>query len=81
MGWVISTGSNVPKLNRIIELQVSDNGVGVPQWFDFRTSGKMGLQGVFAIGEHQLQGEVKFEARHGVVCRIRFRDTLYHARM
>ena len=58
-----------------IELQVSDNGVGIPEGFDFRKSETMGLQNVFAIVEHQLQGEVKFEVNNGITCQIRFKDT------
>ena len=65
----------------IIELRVADNGVGVPAGFDFRKHGKMGLQSVFAIGEYQLQGEVKFEVNNGLVCFLRFSNTLYQARV
>jgi PAS domain S-box-containing protein len=64
-----------------MELQVSDDGVGVPQGFDFKSSDTLGLQNVFAIGQHQLQGEVVFEVQDGITCRIRFKDTLYSRRV
>lgn len=57
-----------------IELCVSDNGVGVPEGFDFRTSGRLGLQSVFAIGEHQLQGQVVFQSDGGLSCKVNFTD-------
>ncbi|MEE8389852.1 MAG: histidine kinase dimerization/phosphoacceptor domain -containing protein [Anaerolineae bacterium] len=64
-----------------IELEVSDNGVGVPEGFDFRNSDTLGLQSVFAIGEHQLGGKVTFESCDGITCQIRFKDTLYSRRV
>ena len=64
-----------------IELRVSDDGVGVPKDFAFRKSGTLGFQNVFAIVEHQLQGEVKFDVNNGITCQIRFKDTLYSQRV
>ncbi len=58
--------------NDIIELSVADNGVGVPEGFDFRKSEKMGVQSVFAIAEHQLRGDVSFESHNGIVCTLHF---------
>ncbi len=60
--------------DNVIELIAADNGVGVPEGFDFRNSVKMGIQSVFAIGEHQLRGEVQFESRGGVICTLRFHE-------
>ncbi|RME85238.1 MAG: GAF domain-containing protein, partial [Caldilineae bacterium] len=64
-----------------IELVVSDNGVGVPPDFDFRQSDTLGLYTVFAIVEHQLQGEIDFESDHGLTCRIRFNEQIYFERV
>ncbi|MDD9943909.1 MAG: PAS domain S-box protein [Myxococcales bacterium] len=65
-----------------IELRHCDDGVGVPEGFDFRTTGTLGMQTISAIAEHQLQGEVLFEAaRSGICCRVRFRDVLYQPRV
>jgi two-component sensor histidine kinase len=58
-----------------IILEVSDNG------FDFRNSGTFGLRMVIAIAEYQLQGQVTFAAGEGVTWHVRFRDSLYRARV
>ena len=58
-------------------LEVSDDGVGQPAGFNWRETETLGLQTVVAIGEHQLQGSVTFEAGRGVTCRVCFRDDLY----
>ena len=54
-----------------IELTFSDDGVGVPPGFDFRTGRTLGLQMVIMLVEHQLRGRVEFEGSRGVSCRIR----------
>ncbi|MBN2001627.1 PAS domain S-box protein [candidate division KSB1 bacterium] len=64
-----------------IELLVADNGIGVPDGFDFRAKKSLGLQTIFIIAEHQLQGEIKFEVENGVSCFIRFKDRLYSPRV
>jgi two-component sensor histidine kinase len=42
--------------NDLIELTVSDNGIGVPEGFEFETSGKTGIKSIYNIALHQLQG-------------------------
>ncbi len=64
-----------------IELMVADDGVGVPKDFDFRSSGKLGLQSIFAIGEYQLRAKVDFHTDKGVGCSLCFRDTFYQPRV
>ena len=59
----------------------SDNGVGVPPGFDFRTQETLGLKLIFGIGEQQLQGTVSFENRNGISCIIEFPPTSYQARV
>jgi two-component sensor histidine kinase len=59
-----------------IELELSDNGVGFPDNFDLRHIKTLGLQSVFAIVEHQLQGKIKYEIKNGTVCRIKFKESL-----
>jgi two-component sensor histidine kinase len=54
-----------------IELNFSDDGVGVPPGFDFRARQTLGLQTVIMLVEHQLRGRVDFEGGRGVSCRIR----------
>jgi two-component sensor histidine kinase/CheY-like chemotaxis protein len=64
-----------------VDLIIADNGKGVPQDFDFRLNGHLGIQNVFILVEHQLHGQVEFESHQGVTCRIRFQDTYYEARV
>ncbi len=63
-----------------IEVAYADNGIGVPQGFDFRNQPTLGLQMIFMLGEHQLQGQVQFESGRGVACRIRFNEAIFRAR-
>ncbi|MCP4537618.1 MAG: PAS domain S-box protein [Chloroflexi bacterium] len=65
----------------MIVLQVSDNGVGIPQDFDFRQSDTLGIQTVLGLAEHQLGGEVTIDTISGVTWHIRFRDDLYSPRV
>jgi len=67
--------------NETLQLGVSDNGVGVRQDFDFRKDAGVGIKTVFAIGETQLLGKVKFESVKGLSCVVTINDTLYRARI
>ncbi|MBN1873541.1 MAG: PAS domain-containing protein [Anaerolineae bacterium] len=67
--------------NNVIVFSVSDNGVGVPEGFDFRHNNAFGLQTVFALAEHQLHGTVSFAVRHGVTCQVQFEDNLCQPRI
>ncbi len=64
-----------------LELHVSDNGVGVPDQFDFREQDTLGLQSIIALAEQQLRGRITFAGEHGVACTIEFTDTLYTERV
>lgn len=64
-----------------IEIGVSDDGAGVREGFDFRKEGRVGMKTVFAIGEIQLGGRVFFESDKGLSCKVRFKDSLYGARV
>jgi len=59
-----------------IELHVSDNGVGVPEQFDFRGQDTLGLQTIIGLAEHQMQGRVRFSNDNGIACVVEFSDTL-----
>jgi len=61
----------------LIELHVSDNGIGVPKGFDFRNQQTLGLQTIFAIAEQQLQGKIIVELNNGVSWHISFKDNIY----
>jgi PAS domain S-box-containing protein len=64
-----------------VELTVSDDGVGVPEEFDFDRHGRIGLKIIRAIGEEQLQGSISFASGNGVSCTVRFRDSHYSPRV
>ncbi len=57
----VQIGLRQPAENEV-EIWVSDNGVGLPEGFDCRKAGKLGMKTIFMIGEGQLQGKVEFEA-------------------
>jgi two-component sensor histidine kinase len=46
----------------ILRLEVEDDGSGLPEGFDFRTDGKLGIQNVLLIVEGQLRGTVELES-------------------
>jgi PAS domain S-box-containing protein len=64
-----------------LELHVADNGVGVPEMFDFRKQDTLGLQTIIALAEHQLRGRVAFTSDHGITCIVEFSDNLYTERV
>jgi len=53
-------------------LSVSDNGVGFPPDFDWKTSQSLGLQLVMLLGQRQLKGQVELDCSSGTAFRLRF---------
>lgn len=64
-----------------IEITVADNGVGLPDGFDFRKSDTFGLQSVVALAEHQLLGKIELTTDKGTEFQIRFKETGYEERV
>lgn len=64
-----------------IDLYFADDGVGLPDNFDFRRQKTVGMQIIFALVEQQLQGSVDFKIENGLTCHIRFTDTSYKERI
>ncbi|MBN1552829.1 sensor histidine kinase, partial [bacterium] len=62
-----------------IHFTFSDNGVGIPNGFDVRKAGSIGLQTVCAIVEKQMKGNVEFENGRGLTVRIRFKERIYRS--
>jgi two-component sensor histidine kinase/PAS domain-containing protein len=62
-------------------LRYSDDGVGVPDGFDFRDRGSLGMRLIFSIAEQQMLGSVKFGNEGGVSCSIEISTDLYKARI
>lgn len=67
------TGKNI--------LRYSDDGVGVPDGFDFRNSNTLGFKLIYSIGEIQMMGDLKIESKNGIICLFEFCDNLYQARV
>ncbi len=61
-----------PADNNTVEIDFADNGIGVPSGFDFRRQTTLGLQTIISLVEQQLGGQITFEVRDGVACRLRF---------
>lgn len=57
-----------------IEMDVQDDGIGLPDGFDLRRSGKAGLRTVLGLGESQLYGRVDFGGGSGVSCSVTFKE-------
>ncbi len=64
-----------------IILQYSDDGVGVPDGFDFRNQNTLGLKLIYNIGESQMMGKVVMENNNGVSCSVEFSNKFYKARV
>jgi PAS domain S-box-containing protein len=58
-----------------IHLRVCDNGVGLPAGFQPRDDGRLGLQTLFALVEHQLQGTIEFTSGPGLTADMTFQNT------
>jgi PAS domain S-box-containing protein len=65
----------------VIEITVSDNGIGMPDDFNFRKNDSLGFQIIFDIVEEQLLGKVYFETNKGLTCHVLFKDMQYISRI
>lgn len=64
-----------------IELQVSDNGIGIPDNINIEESNTLGYQIIQSIAADQLQGKVKYDTHYGVSFKVVFSDSLYSERV
>lgn len=64
-----------------IELDFSDNGVGLPEGFEIRKDGRMGFKTILALVEYQLGGQATFHSQEGLHCQIHFRDHPFEIRV
>ncbi len=65
----------------LIEIEIRDNGVGLPPGFDILDTTSLGVQLVRRIAGHQLRGEITSEENNGLCWCLRFRDDLYSERV
>jgi PAS domain S-box-containing protein len=64
-----------------INLEISDNGIGIPQEHNLQQSDTLGVQTIFGVAKHQLNAVVNLETNHGVSWQIQFEDDLYSSRV
>jgi two-component sensor histidine kinase len=55
-----------------VELAVSDNGVGIPESFDLKSTDSLGLKLVKILVENQLDGSIDMENKNGTKFTIKF---------
>jgi PAS domain S-box-containing protein len=65
---------------QFIHLSVADNGIGLPASFNPREDGRLGLQTIFALVEHQLQGNITFTRGPGLSASMKFQNSSGQAR-
>ena len=62
-------------------LEVSDNGIGLPDGYDAKKDSHSGLETVIDLIEWQLGGQIEFKNRKGVHCKIVLKEELYKPRV
>ncbi len=60
--------------NGDINLQLKDNGVGLPSGFDPEKTESMGLQTVYSLMVYQLNGSIDYDTKNGLSWFIKFSD-------
>ena len=65
----------------VINLQIGDNGIGIPPDVDLEKSSSMGLSTVFALIKHQIKGTVVTSTTNGLLWHIKFKDDQYKVRV
>ena len=63
---------NLQKVEDQIELEYSDNGIGIPDGFDWKNASTLGLKLVRTLVENQLDGSIDLESKNGTKFIIKF---------
>ena len=50
----------------LINLEISDNGVGLPKGMDLRDDRCSGMSTMFSLVEYQLKGEIEYRSDNGL---------------
>jgi two-component sensor histidine kinase len=58
----------------MIELVVSDNGIGIHEDIDFKTTKSLGLHLVTILAENQLHGDINLDRSKGTKFKIKFKE-------
>ncbi|MEH1943963.1 MAG: PAS domain S-box protein [Nostoc sp.] len=61
-----------------IEMTIRDNGVGLPDNFDWRNTNSLGLSLVYDLVTEQLEGDITLERDRGTVFKIQFTQLTLH---
>jgi two-component sensor histidine kinase len=67
--------------NDIIDLQITDNGKGIPADLDLRKSSSTGLSLMFILAEQQLNCEVNYQSQNGLQWQIRLKNDFSRTRV
>ena len=65
----------------IIILNYSDNGIGMPEGFDFQNQKSLGLRLIQNIGIDQMLGKIEMKNHNGFNCTLEFQNNRYQARV
>ncbi|MCK5339838.1 MAG: hypothetical protein KAJ60_02125, partial [Desulfobulbaceae bacterium] len=60
--------------DHLVELTVSDNGIGLPDELDIRKTKSLGLELVVILAEGQLGGTVELDRTGGTAFKVVFRN-------
>ena len=63
---------NLQKTENQIELEYSDDGIGMPKGLDWKNSSTLGLKLVRTLVENQLDGSIDMESNNGTKFTIKF---------
>lgn len=58
----------------MIQLSISDDGIGIAKYLDIQNVESLGLQLVTNLAESQLHGEININRENGTEFRINFRQ-------
>ncbi|HON78122.1 MAG TPA: LytS/YhcK type 5TM receptor domain-containing protein [Spirochaetota bacterium] len=72
---------SLDRVGEKLHILYSDNGVGVPENFDFHAQKSYGMRSIFSIIERQLQGEINVTTGNGIAFSIFFNDSHYTPRV
>ncbi|MCD6176280.1 MAG: sensor histidine kinase, partial [Candidatus Cloacimonetes bacterium] len=67
--------------DKVINIHLSDDGVGIPPGMDLRKTNSMGLYTMFSLIDYQLNGEVVYKTENGLKWHIKFKDDQYKRRV